>query len=106
MAFGHMNEKYQEAWAAYYRSNRRSWWLIAAVILSFVIGVSAFGTPVPGYVLFVGMVTWWIVENERVRHFPCPRCGDPFFRGLFFHISTAKHCVHCGLPFGAIDNVR
>ena len=33
--------------------------------------------------------------------FVCPRCGQPFFHGLFMEIGFTKHCVSCGLAEGA-----
>jgi ribosomal protein L37E len=92
-------------WTELHRARFRSWVLLLAMIIAWLAALplseELFGRTWPGYVIVGVLAVAWLVQVERVRHFPCPRCGAPFFHGAFWFNTSASQCVHCGLPRGA-----
>jgi hypothetical protein len=104
---------YTAAWRDY-RKRRFVFWV---VFLSYMPGVMAFflgvGLPLasmtgikPDYFFFAIAGTWmlaFVVTNLRAVSFPCPRCGQHFFRTWWYSNPLARRCVHCGLPKWAMS---
>jgi hypothetical protein len=40
----------------------------------------------------------YAITSIRLRSFPCPRCGRPFFQAGRRRSLFARRCLHCGLP--------
>jgi hypothetical protein len=46
----------------------------------------------------VGWLALFALASARMRSFPCPLCGKPFFHTFFVHNDFARRCVHCRWP--------
>lgn len=59
---------------------------------------------------FAGYLVAWIVSvlwsSLTVMSWPCPRCRRPFFHTGVTRNPLAKHCMHCALPYGALEDDR
>jgi len=55
-----------------------------------------------GQVVFTVVGCFWMVvtslAGSRTIRFPCPRCGNWFFRTTWRYNGLARRCLHCGLP--------
>jgi hypothetical protein len=49
-------------------------------------------------------VTIIAIRGDRLAHWPCPRCGQPFKRRPGWRIGLERGCVYCGLPMWAPDD--
>ena len=100
--------KYQRQWQAF---RWRRTWLGALLIAEFVaffpflilvatIEEDLFSTK---NAVFAAALLWgtvYVFTAFRLRKFPCPRCGENFFFGLFDRPRNVlgRRCAKCGLP--------
>ena len=79
-------------------------WLVlfpGAVILAGVIQ-SATGWPYLVHVAVVGGLGLFLWAGYHMSGFPCPRCGNAFFRKPGENNPLASRCLHCDWPKWAV----
>ena len=53
------------------------------------------GAPSRAAAACIALMLW---AGMRVINWRCPRCGEPYLRGSFYHNAFARACLHCDLP--------
>ena len=101
--------RYESQWHAY--RERRNWLGVLIVVeflaffpfmalmkyalsLVFPTGNTAF---LASFLMFAAV---YLFTGSRIRTFPCPRCGENFFGGVFFatpRTVLGRKCANCGL---------
>jgi hypothetical protein len=61
------------------------------------LGTWLLDSAVPVVVVWLALVVLFTALSNRVLQWPCPRCGEPFFRTWWYHNPFARKCAHCGL---------
>ncbi len=87
--------------------------LIVTFALAYV-SYQLFQTFVLGWIAAAAWMLGFLVSGIRIKSFPCPRCGQPFFvrRGTFAGIPWSSYnvlrrsCGTCGLMKGAAAEHR
>jgi hypothetical protein len=96
---------YTATWAEYRRSARQYIAVFLGgpvVVLVVTAGVKgALGERAGNWVfgaLWLAMMA--LLARGSYKHFnwPCPRCGEPFFRKVATKNSFTRRCLHCALP--------
>jgi len=55
--------------------------------------------------VFTPAVLWLCLRGSRhFLPFMCPRCAEPFFRGLAEEIGFTKRCTNCGIGVGTKES--
>lgn len=94
------SEAYEEHWNALKRYERGYWLFFAGLIPAFLIGsglASLVKSDVPIFILLGADVVGLGRYGWQPMAFPCPRCGQDFFRRRWFHNRFTGRCLHCGL---------
>lgn len=96
-----------DVWEPYYRRRNRFFaaWMGIPVALTPVMAVRN-AVPAAGALILAlipVVVVTILVQNYRLSHWPCPRCGRHFcWRSGLFN-PFAGECMHCGIRIG--DNL-
>lgn len=86
-----------------YRRRRRLFWFafLGYVPVVGVVGSSLswiVGSDLPAIAVALAWMVFSAFAGVRMKAFPCPRCGKPFFLGPFFQNPLTQRCVHCRWP--------
>src|SRR5579863_2073686 len=89
---------YRREWRNY-RWRQFVFW--TAFLTFWALGVFAAWEPtrpyIPG-VLVLGALAFAVGTHYRLRKWPCPRCGEPYFYTAWYWWSFSRRsCAHCGL---------
>lgn len=103
---------YADAWSRLRSMRQRSIGLVIGGMVGFPVlalvvkharsSMSSLCLPGCLAVWFIG-VLW---SSVTVMSWACPRCRRPFFHAGVTRSPFAKRCVHCALPYGALENDR
>jgi hypothetical protein len=96
------NHSYAQAWQDYRRRIRNffiAWQGGFVAVAALAVVVNALGAP---EWTFMALAAAWMAAflwtAVRLQQFPCPRCGEPFFRKPFSYWPFSRECRHCSLP--------
>ncbi len=101
---------YRDAWREYRRLRNLSLLTLLALVpilwAAHVVSVKGRLVEIPVFVLLVSDVAALVAISERIRKWPCPKCGYPFqFEGSETALGWqgynkglyARKCANCGL---------
>ena len=101
-------DPYYSHWVNMRRRTRKAWLAVAlwppSTFLVSAIFRLVFGSDDLSFLLaalFTGCICFAFGLNQVA--WPCPRCGNPFYRTLGLYWGWTNHCLHCGLPEYAPD---
>lgn len=67
--------------------------IFAAILSNALIGSDKLLVPVA-----LCWMAAYAIAAHRVAHFPCPRCGHPFFFSGWSYVPWTRECLHCSWP--------
>jgi hypothetical protein len=108
---------------AEWKDYRRRRWMFWSLLLGYLPGVFTIAMllekvlhSTADILLFFVAAIWvvtGIIAQRRLRYWPCPRCGQPFFASRssvrifslwWFYRPFTNRCVHCRLPKWAYES--